>query len=85
MAASYKTVIEFLTSPDWTEGEKFIIQWQFEMLTSDFQLALIKTITRADGDNLARLELGFPIEVAAFRSWSHGNLGERLRKAGLGV
>lgn len=72
----------FLESPDWTPAEKWVIRWQFRLL-GDFNTALAEAITRADDDNLARLELGFPDEVNGFLAWNRGNLAERLGKAGL--
>lgn len=39
----------------------------------------------ADEENLARLARGFPVEVAGFNQWRAGDLGQRLRAAGLGI
>ena len=30
MPSTREQIGEFFNSPDWTEGEKFIIKWQFE-------------------------------------------------------
>jgi len=75
------TVDQVLNSNLWTPGEKAIVKWQFGLL-GDFLDALFVAIARADEENLAKLELTFPEEVAGFREWAHGNLAERLRKAG---
>ena len=48
----------------------FIYLWQFKML-SGFYAALMDAITKADGDNLDRLREGFPVEVDAYRKYSH--------------
>ena len=84
MPATREKIGEFLNSPDWTEGEKFIIKWQFGIL-GDFKTALIEACCRADEGNLARLHYGFPEEVEAYLAWSRGNLGTRFRNAGLNI
>ena len=78
------TIGRFLTSAYWTESEKWIIKWQFRLL-SDFQTALADAIKRADEDNLGRLRLGFPMQVDGFLQWHAGDLGCRLREAGLDI
>lgn len=50
---------------------------------SHFQLGLYSAIFHADANNLARLRLGFPGEVAALMAWRNGNLRERAEGAGL--
>lgn len=87
MPATARTIAEFLKSPAWSEGEKFIIRWQFNSLglLSDFETALADAIKVADSDNLVRLSQGFPVEVGGFRAWSNGHLGQRLRAAGLDI
>lgn len=74
----------FLDSPDWTPGEKSVIKWQFG-LHSDFNKALWEAIKRADEANLRRIAYGFPFEVLAFVQWVDGDLGPRLRAAGLEI
>lgn len=74
----------FLESEEWTNAEKWVLRWQFGLL-GDFQTALADAIKRADYTNLARLELGFPDEVAGFTAWNRGDLGTRLRNAGLEI
>lgn len=84
MPATREKIGEVLTSPAWTDSEKFIVKWQFGLL-GDFYTALIDAIKRADEKNLARLELGFPAEVQGFRAWAYGDLARRLRDAGLEI
>jgi len=78
------TINDFLSSPEWSSGEKWVISWQFGLL-GDFQTALAKAIIQADEENLDRLGLGFPAQVSGFRAWAYGDLGVRLRVAGLGI
>ncbi len=83
MSANHQQLGEFLGETSaWTNAEKAVIKWQFR-LNGDFKTALWEAIKRADEGNLDRLALGFPDEVAGFRQWAHGNLGTRLRQAGL--
>lgn len=84
MATSLNTIRQFLASPDWTESEKWVIKWQFQEL-GDFQTALAEAIKRADDDNLMRLGRGFPAQVSGFIQWNRGDLGRRLRAAGLEI
>ena len=84
MPSTREQIGEFFNSPDWTEGEKFIIKWQFGIL-GDFKTALIEACCRADEDNLERLHRGFPEEVEAYLAWNRGNLGTRFRDAGLNI
>ena len=79
-----KIIGEFLASPDWTPGEKAVIKWQYRLL-GNFHTALYNAIKFADGNNLDRLALGFPDEVAGFRAWAFGDLGRRLRAKGLEI
>ena len=81
---THETIGQFLSSPHWTESEKWVIMWQFNLL-GDFQTALASAIKLADEDNLERLRRGFPMQVAGFLQWSQGNLGNRLRNAGLEI
>lgn len=84
MPATHQQISEFLASSQWTESEKWVIQWQFGLL-GEFESALAECIKRADEANLSRLSLGFPEQVVGFISWSRGHLGQRLRNAGLGI
>jgi len=79
-----KRTREFLSSPDWTEAEKWVIKWQFRIL-GEFQAALANAIKLADEKNLALLALGFPTQVEGFTAWNSGDLGRRLRTAGLEI
>lgn len=80
-----RTIVgQFLESDQWTGAEKWVLRWQFGLL-GDFQTALSEAIKRADDSNLARLELGFPEQVAGFIAWSRNDLGTRLREAGLEI
>ena len=48
-----------------TEGERFIVMWQYRIL-GDFKSALIEAIARADTSNRSALAKGFPVEVEAY-------------------
>ena len=82
--ADMKTIGEFLMSEKWTPEEKWVIKWQFRLL-GDFHRALFDAIKLADEHNLARLAEGFPSQVAGFMAWHAGDLGKRLREAGLEI
>ncbi len=84
MPATIRQIGEFLASPDWSPSEKWVIKWQFRQLV-DSQTALCEAIKRADEDNLAKLSLGFPIQVQGFQQWAYGDLATRLRQAGLEI
>ena len=73
-----------LRSLELTEPEKWVIKWQFGLL-GDFQTALSAAIKSADETNLARLELGFPVQVGGFREWAFGGMGTRLRERGVDI
>lgn len=45
--------------------ELFIFKWQYRLL-GDFGHALIKAILEADDHNLAKLRIGFPVEVGGY-------------------
>lgn len=68
----------------WDNGVKSLIEWQFG-LHGDFKAALWNAISVADAQNLSRLYDAFPEEIAAFRQWIDGDLGTRLREAGLEI
>ena len=67
-----------------TEGERFIVSWQYHLQNSFFT-ALAEAISRADIFNLARLEKGFPEEDRAYRDFSmvSGWWEEVRKKAGI--
>ena len=85
MPATLEKIHEAL-GPDspFTGAEKSVIKWQYGQY-GDFYMSLWDAIRKADETNLRRLELGFPVEVAGFRAWAYGDLGERLRAWGLRV
>jgi hypothetical protein len=85
MPTTLDKIKEALHSPAFTYGEKFIIRWQFDHdldLLDEFEKPLIEAIKIDDEDNLSRLEAGFPQQVTAFRSWTHGDLARRFRQWG---
>ena len=53
-----------------TKGEKFIYDWQYDLLGS-FNKSLAEAISRADGYNFSKLRLGFPNETDAM--WNFQN------------
>lgn len=75
---------EILASPDWSPAEKAVVKWQLR-LYGHFYTALWQAIARADEKNLEKLALGFPDEVAGYKLWAWGDLGRRLRAAGLEI
>ncbi len=74
-----KEVSEALMSDKWTESEKNVIRWIFN-LHGSFYTALFELFSSADPINLKKLESAFPVEVEGFRNWRDGNLGERIEK-----
>lgn len=80
----YRGVGDILFSPEWTEGEKWIVKFQFRLL-GGFGTALANAICAADENNLDRLALGFPEEVSGYRAWVYGDLRIRLNAAGLEI
>ncbi len=75
-------VTQILISPDWTNAEKQLIKWQFN-LHGSFYTALFDAIQKADPINLKLLEKGFPDEVQGFRQWQNenGELADRIDEA----
>ncbi len=71
-------------SDKFTDGERWIIKWQFRLL-GDFETALVGAIARADEGNLYKLRLGFPMQVEAYLEWTRGNMAQLLRSRGIGV
>ena len=67
-----------------TEGEIFIVQWQKGMLGS-FSTHLALAMNKADPENLAKLEKGFPELVQAMKDWTRGDLHERLTAKGFSL
>lgn len=75
-----------LESGAFTEAEKDIVRWQFNMQGS-FYTTLIEAIGRADPNNRLRLAMGFPDLVRAYRDFAEmqgpGCLVERLKQYGV--
>ena len=78
----YQTLME---AKDIAPAErKLVTDWQMGMGGS-FYKSLIQLMGRADAENLTRMSMGFPDDVAAWVSWTHGNLAERVRALGIDV
>lgn len=82
MPSTHEKIGEILGSPEFDESDKWVVKWQFRAL-GDFETALCEAIKRADEHNMAKLGRGFPIQVEGYRRWAYGDLGNRLRAAGL--
>jgi hypothetical protein len=85
MPATYAQIMTILVSQDFDVSDKLVVRWQFRLLDGDFERPLWECIKCADSDNLERLSRGFPTEVEGFRRWAYGDLGYRLRAAGLSI
>lgn len=53
-----------------TDGELFVVEWQYRML-GGFGQALAMCISKADNNNLSKLEMGFPSETRAMKAYMH--------------
>lgn len=85
VGATMDQIAEFLRDDSpWIDSEKWVIRWQFGLL-GDFQTALAHAIALADDMDLVYLGWAFPVQVQGFRDWQSGNLGRRLREAGLDI
>lgn len=84
MPATMEAIGAILKSDDFTESDKIVVRWQFQLL-GDFETALMGAIARADDGNLEKLRIGFPDHVAGYLNFTRGDLGDRLRGAGLDV
>ncbi len=71
-----------LSSDDWTEGEQFVLKWQWGM-NGGFYTSLIDCMCIADDENLGKLAQGFPSLALAIDSWKKDDLARRLRDANL--
>lgn len=80
---TFEVIERILQSDFFTNGEKEYVKLQFGM-SDGFYAALWEAIAHADDENLARLEKGFPEEVAAFRTFKSGDLRRLLKAEGLG-
>lgn len=49
------------------------------------RLELWEILCAADDKNFLRLIVGFPAQANAVHDWKYGDLGKRLRKAGLDI
>lgn len=65
-----------------SKSESLILQWQWEMF-GGFKSKLWAAMMTADENNLAKLSLGFPDEVAALTMFRETWVGESLRSRGL--
>ena len=52
-----------------TPEEAAIVEWKYHY-AGDFQQSLFNCIVHADTNNLQLLSLGFPVEVAGFKSYA---------------
>lgn len=68
----------FLADPNERPESKAVLKWQWG-LYGDFYTVLFGAIKQADDQNLERLRLGFPVEVAGFLAWNRGSLATELR------
>lgn len=84
MTATREMIGEILASESFDDSDKWVVKWQFGYL-GDFQRLLSSAIKQADENNLAKLALGFPVEVEGFIRWNRRDLAERLRAAGLDI
>lgn len=70
----------FMNSQEFTRGEKSYI-FDFVMgMGGGFTRALFTAISKADWENLSRLETVFPEQVQGYRAYAHGDLSERIRR-----
>lgn len=85
MPATREQIGKILASSEFNDGEKAVVKAQFPEITQvgAFESALWILFCLADDANLARLCYAFPVEGTGFKSWRGGDLGTRLRKAGL--
>lgn len=81
MPISQECAGRIMSDSSFSEGEKFVLKAQLGAL-GGFERALWDLVKVCDLENLKKLALAFPGEVAAYRSWSHGDLGDRFRAAG---
>lgn len=77
----YEFIKRVLQSDVFTDGEKEYVKFQSGMLDG-FYVHLWEAIAHADDESLARLEKGFPEEVAVFRTFKKGGLRQPLKAEG---
>jgi len=88
MPATVESIFAAMDSPDFTPEERVVIAWQYNasmQMMGGFLTALWEAIALADDDNLDPLECGFPLHVRAYRDWSQGDMGQRIRAKGLSI
>lgn len=88
MPANREQIVAILTSPDFSEGEKFVVKAQFNHAfdwLSNFEQKLWEVLCAADHENWAKLLKVFPQEAIAVRDWKEGGLGDRIRAAGCNI
>lgn len=77
-------ISDVFVSDKWTRPEKEVVAWQFNLI-GDFKKHLWEAISRADHKNIEKLRRGFPELIEGYEMWSSGDLGTRLRRAGLDI
>lgn len=85
MPATFEEIQAVLDSTEFDYSDKWVVRWQFHLLDDEFDAPLARLIVSADQDNLSRLAKGFPVQIEGYRRWAHGDLGQRLRAAGLRI
>ena len=87
MPATREQIRAVLCSPEFTDGEKYVVRMQYRhaIPAGNFEEKLWDLMCAADEDNLTLLGKAFPAEVHAMLSWRYGQLGTRIRKAGLDI
>lgn len=58
-----------MTIEDLDPMERAVVEWQYKAI-GDFKKALWEAIARADDKNLAKLWLGFPVEVMGYSKYA---------------
>ncbi len=71
---------KIMRSLKFTRAEKQLLECQYpeQCHPGNFTAKLFDAIYAADEYNRDALARGFPLEVAAVRSWTQGNLRERM-------
>lgn len=87
MPTTREQIAKILISPDFTDGEKFVVRSQYRETfpMGNFEEKLWSLICAADDGNAMRIAAGFPDQVQGVVSWRCGDLGKRLRAAGLEI
>lgn len=77
---THKEIQKLMDSPMLNVGEKELLNWQYQR-QGDFMAGLWAAISHADLSNLLKLGLGFPLEVRAYRDFSHTGIFKRKCEA----